>query len=282
MVLACVSGAAVQVTGLKPSVTVLGGSGFVGARVCEKLVASGCAVRSVSKSGGPPANAGAWAANVEWVATDLTRGAFETVEAAVGAPDVVVSCAGSIGFDGRGNQLGNGVANAAAARAAASSPTLRRYVYVGVSDAVAACDGWFPGYMDFYFSGKRDAEAAIVDAVGRDNAFFVRPSFIYGGSGFGIAPPRVSAGYGAAVEELLSSRVAAFLAKLPGLLGVAFRPPVSVDAVAAACANLALGDRDDAVVDGTAAINAAAGAPDATGFSDFIGGLRDKAKAATA
>lgn len=281
----CAFAGAAGLSATSTRVTVLGGSGYVGARVCEKLVEGGCSVRSVSRSGGPPVGAGSWASSVEWVANDLTRGSVEALEAAVGSPEVVVSCAGSIGFDGRGNELGNGVANAAAASALATcAPDLRRYVYVSVADEVAACaDGWFPGYMSFYFSGKKDAERAIVECVGRDNAYFVKPGFIYGGDVFGLFPPRVTSGYGSAIEELLSSGVCAFLAdKLPGLLGVAFRPPVAADAVAAAIVGLALGTDDSAELDGTAAINAAAGAPKATGLSDFIAGAKAKVKEATA
>ena len=110
---ACVVGLA---SGLRP-VTVLGGNGYVGQRVAELLVKKGgLAVRSVSKSGEAPSDA-PWTAEVEWVANDLTRGSREALEAAIGAPEVVISCVGSIGFDGRGLELGNGVANVRAAEA---------------------------------------------------------------------------------------------------------------------------------------------------------------------
>ena len=89
---------------------------------------------------------------------------------------------------------------------------------------------------------------------------------------------QVSEGYGAAVEELLSYPVFVKLADLlPGLLKVALRPPVSCDAVAAACAKIALGDAPAAVLDGTAAINAVAGLPKASGLSDFAARVSAKA-----
>ena len=97
-------------------VTVLGGNGYVGQRVCEKLVARGCDVTSISKSGKAPSG-GAWTQSVKWVANDLTRGSRQELEAAVGQPDVAVSCVGTVGFDGRGLELGNGVANVRAAEA---------------------------------------------------------------------------------------------------------------------------------------------------------------------
>ena len=93
-----------------------GGNGYVGQRVCEKLVERGCDVTSISKSGKAPSG-GAWTQSVKWVANDLTRGSRQELEAAVGQPDVAVSCVGTVGFDGRGLELGNGVANVRAAEA---------------------------------------------------------------------------------------------------------------------------------------------------------------------
>ena len=59
-----------------------------------------------------------------------------------------------------------------------------------------------------------------------------------------------------------------------GLIKVALRPPVSVDAVAAACAGAALGTVPAKVYDGTAEINGATGRPTATGLTDFLDGLK--------
>jgi len=259
--------------------TVLGGTGYVGSRVVEQLVAKGHQVRSVSASGKAPS--APWAAGVEWVANDLTRGPREALEEAVGAPDVCISCVGSVGFDGRGLELGNGVANVRAAEALAKQG-LQKYVYVSVASEVADAAGILPGYFDFYFAGKKTAEAAI-EAAAPGNARFVKPSFIYGGDEFGLFPPRVNGAYGSAVEEVLSGGIFKALGDLlPGLLGVAFRPPVSVDAVAAACVAQALGECADPVLDGTAAINKAAGAAPATGFSDFVASVSSAASDAAA
>lgn len=112
------------------------------------------------------------------------------------------------------------------------------------------------------FDGKRQAEAAFAE-LAPGSVCVVRPTFIYGGDSFAIAPPRVTAEYGAFIEDLLSAGPFKFLAGvLPGLLKVALRPPVSVDAVAAACARAAIGKIDAGqVIDGTEAINAAADLP---------------------
>merc|ERR1712216_761828 len=119
--------------------------------------------------------------------------------------------------------------------------------------------------MGGYFEGKALAEQAILDAVGSDGACFIKPTFIYGGDGFGLWPPRVSTGYGAGVEELLSKppiqKVANVLPGFAGLIKVALRPPVSVDAVAESCARAALGLVDGLAIDGTESINVAADLP---------------------
>jgi hypothetical protein len=111
---------------------------------------------------------------------------------------------------------------------------------------------------------------------------FVKPSFIYGGDSFGLFPPRVNTAYGSAVEELLSTPIVSSLAgALPGLLKVALRPPVSVGSVAGAMAAAALAAPPTTngmveELDGTAAINSAAGQPSATGFTDFSRALKAK------
>ena len=213
-----------------PRVTVLGGSGFVGSRVCAELVAredGRPSRRSRARAGRPAWCASApWAGSVTWTANEFTRGPREELEKALAEPEVVVSTVGAVGFDVQGLRLGNGVANAEAARAARrSSPALRRYVFVGVASEVAACEeGWLPPFFSGYFDGKRMAEDAVADAAGGAANAMVRPSFIYGGDSFGLFPPRVSAAYGAAVEQALSLAPVQKLAELlPGLLKVRTR-----------------------------------------------------------
>lgn len=259
-------------------VTVLGGSGFVGSRVCKSLVESGADVISVSTSGAAPSwcEAEDWAKSVDWRANELTRGPREGLVEAIGKPDAVVSCVGAIGFDWQGLLLGNGIANEEAARAAKSSGA-SKFVYTSVASEVADARTWLPAFFAGYFDGKADAETAILDHFGADASTFVRPSFIYGGDSFGLFPPRVTSAYGSGVEELLSNGVITKVADaLPGLIKVALRPPVSVDAVAGACAAAAMGDLNAGTYDGTAAINTAVKRPPATGLSDFVAELKAK------
>jgi UDP-glucose 4-epimerase len=62
---------------------VVGGSGFLGQRLCERLLRSGFNVRSVSRSGRPKGKVQSWWSEVEWVAADLgSAGAFATLDSA--------------------------------------------------------------------------------------------------------------------------------------------------------------------------------------------------------
>jgi UDP-glucose 4-epimerase len=60
------------------SCVVLGGSGFLGQRLCERLVAEGFRVLSVSRSGAPSGVHDPWCSEVEWVAAPL--GSEKSVE----------------------------------------------------------------------------------------------------------------------------------------------------------------------------------------------------------
>jgi len=260
-------------------VTVLGGTGFVGSRVCKALVNSGVDVVSVSTSGAAPkwCEGEEWAKAVDWRANELTRGPREGLVEAIGEqPDAVVSCVGAIGFDVQGLLLGNGIANREAARAAKSAGA-SKFIYTSVASEVAGARNWLPPFFEGYFEGKADAEAAILDHFGADASTFIKPSFIYGGESFGLFPPRVTSGYGSGIEELLSNGIITKAADaLPGLIKVALRPPVSVDAVAGACAAAAMGEIDAGTYDGTVAINAAVKQPPATGLTDFVAAVKAK------
>ena len=201
-------------------VTVLGGTGFVGSRVCHALATSSSSVEvvSVSRTGEVPewCKGEDWTKQVSWVKNEFTRGSREKLQEAIGSPDAVVSCVGAIGADQQGLLLGNGVANAEAA-AAAKVVGAQRMAYVSVGSEVVASKGWcvairtpalaqgggspghpaprlpprLPGFFGAYFQGKQAAEEAMVAEFG-ENACIIKPSFIYGGEDFGLLPPRVS------------------------------------------------------------------------------------------
>ena len=94
-------------------VTVLGGTGFVGSRVCKVLVSKGAEVTSVSRSGSCPAWASdePWTKEVKWVAADLLGADVGVI---AGDCDSVVSCVGVVDLDPQLLRRGNGAANVSA------------------------------------------------------------------------------------------------------------------------------------------------------------------------
>ena len=99
-------------------VTVVGGTGFVGSRVCKLLASTeGVSVTSVSKSGKIPAWCAdeSWTGQVVWNAADLVLSSSnDALDSAIGSPDAIVSCVGVVGTDAEELLKGNGAANQAA------------------------------------------------------------------------------------------------------------------------------------------------------------------------
>lgn len=271
--------------GASLSVTVFGGGGFTGSRVCKLLVGQGATVTSISKSGQVPkwCQGEEWTDQVTWKSADLLSADDASLDAIVGKPDAVVSCVGVIGTDPETLLKGNGNTNVAAFGSAKRGGNLQRVAYVSVGSEVDACkENWLPEFFKSYFEGKIMAENAAMDAMGGDatKVCLVKPTFIYGGTEFGLLPPRVNYEYGSGVEELLMLPPFKLLADAtPGLIKVALRPPVCVDSVAAACAKAAMDDSGAAlpVLDGTDQINAYSGQPKSTGLTDALEWSKGKA-----
>src|SRR5690348_10037599 len=62
---------------------VFGGSGFLGQNLCQRLLADGYCVRSVSRTGRPKGEVQLWWSDVEWIKADL--GAVTATPAMAGA-----------------------------------------------------------------------------------------------------------------------------------------------------------------------------------------------------
>ena len=265
-------------------VTVVGGTGFVGSRVCQFLTEQGASVRSISKSGTVPkwCQNEDWTSKVTWSAVDLLDATPSAIDEAMGENrDAVVSCVGVIGTDPDILKQGNGNANVAAFESAKRMGA-KRAAFISVSSELLACrEDFLPEFMGSYFDGKEAAEIAAANAVGQGSLTILKPTFVYGGNSFGINPPRVTKDYGSMIDQLLSFPPIQICADLvPGMIKVALRPPVSVEALAGACAAAALGtlqqqqrngDGDGPLtLDGTKAINAAMNVPPSTGLVDAI------------
>lgn len=257
------------------NVAVVGGSGFVGSRIVKLLSGKeGVSVTSLSRSGRAPtwAVGEAWVNSVKWESLDVVDEGDAALDKALVGTEALVSCVGVVGTDPDALLEGNGVSNRNVFLAGQRAG-VERCIYVSVSSEVAACqENWLPGFFSSYFEGKDMAEVAVNEAVGGDasRTTIVKPTFIYGGDSFELLPPRVAANYGSGVEELLSFKPFRMLADAtPGMIKVALRPPVSVDAVAGACVAGALGEVSG-VFDGTDAIKAATREAPSTGLTEAL------------
>jgi len=206
----------------------------------------------------------------------------------MGQPDALISCVGTIGTNPDVLLQGNGVANVNAFESAqrtskGNGNSLKAIAYVSVSSEVKDCQetGWLPAFFDNYFKAKNMAEQSARQNSGEGgNVIIVSPTFIYGGDSFGLLPPRVNDAYGSFIDQLLSLGLIQKLADVsPGLIKVALRPPVSVDAVAGACVNgiLKVNSSTSSTSTGTTTIldtakdiNTMANQKPATGINDAI------------
>lgn len=211
---------------------VLGGSGFIGSRICERLASAGANVVSVSRSGAPPPGAGSWATTVAWTKGDVLS---MDLSSAMQGAEAVVSAIGALGS--ADDAAANGV-TAERAMEAAAAIGAKRFVLVSATPLVkeAGIADFFPGYAE----GKRRAEAALASFPG--TTLLLQPTFVFGGNEFSANPPRVAEWYGEKVETLLGTDfVRAVAQSSPAALRLALLPPNSVADVAGAAAAGAVG-----------------------------------------
>ena len=187
--------------GSKGKLLVLGGTGFVGSKVCELALEAGYDVVSVSRRGTPPGGAVGALANVEWRAGDATRP--ETARDVLAEPGFV-GCVHAVGMllasdlnaiaSGSGSKPAPGAtydditrvtASYAADAAAAALPRGANDApppFVFVSAAEARWDFRAPvDWLEDYLVAKRAVERKLEDmnAAKALRASWLRPSLVY-------------------------------------------------------------------------------------------------------
>jgi len=239
---------------------VVGGSGYLGARVVRQALLRGHSVTSISRSGGPPAGVtpAAELEGAEWVAGDAT---VPEVQARVGDADGVITTLGVFGTNERMRAV-NGDANIAIARAAAAGG-VKRFVHVSAAE-YGVIEGLIPGY----FQGKRAADAEVARLFG-SRGTVLRPGMVHGTRQAG--PVQLPLWLlGAPLEAVGASQPGTALRAALGRFGGVLTPAIGVDTVAVAAATGA-GD------DGAGGGSEAAGGDAAARTLDY-GGMVDLAR----
>jgi len=223
---------------VKQKVLVLGGTGFVGSRVVQKLKDLGVDVISTSRDG----RQGTVSFDVSNPSLDISK----TIEDLAKGCTAVISTIGCIGTE---QDL---KVNSATGLAAIGAKTagVRQFVYISVAPEVKE----FAKDIDFlkaYMEGKTFSQEAVLSSFGSTTtttggSTLIEPTFIYGGDSFNVNPPRVAGFYGEFIETLLSSGPIRAVTKIvpDGFIKIALEPPVSVDEVANAAVAGALGKTD--------------------------------------
>ena len=213
----------------KPSILVLGGSGFVGSAICSKLDELG----------------------ISFVAPRHDELDVTKSDAELKVADVCLqnSCTAVISTIGSINTPEDEVINAASGKAAVGARMggCQRFVFIGNDENVRDLSKSIP-FLKGYAAGKEEAEAKIRETFGPSDYCIIQPTFIYGGEDFALNPPRVASSVGQLADEVLGLYpIQALADALPGVLGVALSPPVSRERVAGAAINAALGLNGDKV-----------------------------------
>lgn len=239
-IVSAATGSSDDATTTATKILVLGGTGFVGRRVVEKLRGVGIQVVATSRDG----RDGTVAFDV-LAAPDSNEQKVRELSKGCAA---VISCIGAIGTSEDVRAV-----NAATGYAAkgAKSSGVQRFVYISVAPEVKrSTEGIGP--LQNYMNAKIFSEQSVLSTFsGPGEAIIIEPTFIFGGDEFSVNPPRVAGFYGRFVESILSSGpIRAVTNVLPeGFIKIALEPPVSVDDVAGAACAAALGKSTETELD---------------------------------
>lgn len=170
-----------------PTAFVTGGSGFIGGRLIERLVADGWTVRALARSDAAAERIGARGGQaVRGEVTDVSA-----LTAGARGAEVVFHAAAKVGDFGRRDEFRRiNVGGTEAALAAARAAGVRRFVHVGTEAALLHgqplihADERTPLALDSsvpYAATKAEAEQAVLAAGGDGlETVVVRPRFVWG------------------------------------------------------------------------------------------------------
>lgn len=213
-------------------VVVLGGRGYVGSQILQKLgtMPAVASIISINRS-----KAVTNAPKVACVQADVSKD-YDCLKKEFGDATAVISTIGAFGTNEQMLEI-NGNVNIRAMKLAKEFTNIKRFVYV------STVDNNLPEFiLQGYFQGKKNSENELIKLYGKDG-YVLKPSFIYGNRAVGNASIPLGL-VGKPMELVLDLPGFNKLKDLPGMKAI-FASPISVETVASAAAIAAAGVLND-------------------------------------
>jgi len=203
----------------KGTVVVMGGAGWVGAHVSQRLQTQGYTVVSISRSTSDVQTErtksilGTPLTGVKYVSIDAGTASTEDLALPMKGALAVISCVG-IAPGSPNVKDGNGVVNARIAKAAKSAG-VPKFVYIGVASSLANGPAKF--VLGDYFKGKAEAEKNVTTEFG-EKSLIIKPAAIAGGTPGEKRPPGPPGIKPVGVDVVTQLAVAGALGELSGTI----------------------------------------------------------------
>ena len=215
-------------------IIVLGGGGYVGSQILQKLgvmpVVS--SIVSINRSKAMMNNP---SSTVSWVQADVSKD-YDKLKKEFEDATAIISTIGAFGTNEKMLEI-NGNVNIRAMRLAKEYANIKRFVYI------STVDNNLPEFiLQGYFQGKKNSENELMKLYGKDG-YVLKPSFIYGNRAVGSASIPLGL-VGTPMELILNLPGFNKFKDLPGMKAI-FTPPVGVETVAKAAALAATGKLND-------------------------------------
>jgi len=214
-------------------VVVLGGRGYVGSHIVQKLsdMAAVSSISSINRSNA----ANNASSKVSLIQADVSKD-YDSLKKEFENATAIISTIGAFGTNEQMLEI-NGNVNIRAIKLAKEYPNIKRFVYVST-----VANNLPEFVLRGYFQGKKNSENELTALYGKDG-YILKPSFVYGNRAVGTM--KIPLGLvGKPMELALNLPGLNKLKDLPGMNAI-FTPPISVETVASAAALAAAGLLND-------------------------------------
>ena len=223
----------------KKKVLVLGGTGFVGKHVIDRLKQKDIPYIATSTNG-----------RDDTIAFNITDDNASKHLLDINQTNDIGTIVSTIGciFTNHDDYIVNAASGQTATDAFKDESSKPKFIFIGNTPRVRNVCNIIPA-LNEYARGKEESELLLEQTFGQ-NVCIIKPTFIYGGTKFATSPPRIPSFLGEVIEAVLGLYPIQWVAEvLPDILGVVLEAPVNVQAVSNAIVNEAIGLCDNQVLD---------------------------------